>query len=59
MRGKPKTPGRADVIDLCYQHRVDPEIQIKKTVGAMSHLVKQGKMRFLGVPGYLAPTPRG
>ena len=38
-----------DVIDLYYQHRVDPETPIEETVGAMADLVKQGKVRFLGL----------
>jgi aryl-alcohol dehydrogenase-like predicted oxidoreductase len=38
-----------DVIDLYYQHRVDPDTPIEETVGAMAELVKQGKVRFLGL----------
>ncbi len=38
-----------DVIDLYYQHRVDPNTPIEDTVGAMAELVKQGKVRFLGL----------
>lgn len=38
-----------DVIDLYYQHRVDPNTPIEDTVGAMSRLVEQGKVRFLGL----------
>ena len=38
-----------DVIDLYYQHRVDPTVPIEDTVGAMSDLVKQGKVRYLGL----------
>ncbi len=38
-----------DVIDLYYQHRVDPETPIEDTVGAMSELVSEGKVRFLGL----------
>jgi len=38
-----------DHIDLYYQHRVDPEVPIEETVGAMSGLVKAGKVRFLGL----------
>jgi aryl-alcohol dehydrogenase-like predicted oxidoreductase len=38
-----------DVIDLYYQHRVDPTVAIEETVGAMADLVKQGKVRFLGL----------
>ncbi len=36
-------------IDLYYQHRVDPQTPIEDTVGAMSELVRQGKVRFLGL----------
>ena len=38
-----------DVIDLYYQHRVDPDVPIEDTVGAMSRLVEQGKVRYLGL----------
>jgi aryl-alcohol dehydrogenase-like predicted oxidoreductase len=38
-----------DVIDLYYQHRVDPDVPIEETVGAMAGLVRQGKVRFLGL----------
>jgi aryl-alcohol dehydrogenase-like predicted oxidoreductase len=38
-----------DVIDLYYQHRVDPNVPVEDTVGAMSRLVEQGKVRFLGL----------
>jgi aryl-alcohol dehydrogenase-like predicted oxidoreductase len=38
-----------DAIDLYYQHRVDPETPIEETVGAMAELVRQGKVRFLGL----------
>ncbi len=38
-----------DVIDLYYQHRVDPETPIEDTVGEMSRLVDEGKVRFLGL----------
>jgi aryl-alcohol dehydrogenase-like predicted oxidoreductase len=40
---------RVDVIDLYYQHRVDPEVPIEDTVGAMAELVQQGKVRHLGL----------
>jgi aryl-alcohol dehydrogenase-like predicted oxidoreductase len=40
---------KTDVIDLYYQHRVDPETPIEETVGAMADLVKDGKVRFLGL----------
>jgi aryl-alcohol dehydrogenase-like predicted oxidoreductase len=38
-----------DVIDLYYQHRVDPDTPIEETVDAMADLVRQGKVRFLGL----------
>jgi aryl-alcohol dehydrogenase-like predicted oxidoreductase len=38
-----------DVIDLYYQHRVDPEVPIEDTVGAMGQLVQEGKVRYLGL----------
>jgi aryl-alcohol dehydrogenase-like predicted oxidoreductase len=38
-----------DVIDLYYQHRVDPQVPIEDTVGAMAELVQQGKVRYLGL----------
>jgi aryl-alcohol dehydrogenase-like predicted oxidoreductase len=38
-----------DYIDLLYQHRVDPEVPIEDVVGAMADLVRQGKVRFLGL----------
>ncbi len=40
---------RVDTIDLYYQHRVDTETPIEDTVGAMSRLVEQGKVRYLGL----------
>ena len=38
-----------DCIDLYYQHRVDPDTPIEETVGAMVELVREGKVRFLGL----------
>src|SRR5262249_46995020 len=38
-----------DVIDLYYIHRVDPTVPIEDTIGAMSALVREGKLRFLGI----------
>ncbi|HUD01666.1 MAG TPA: aldo/keto reductase [Rhabdochlamydiaceae bacterium] len=38
-----------DHIDLLYQHRVDPKVPIEEVVGAMAQLVKEGKVRFLGL----------
>jgi aryl-alcohol dehydrogenase-like predicted oxidoreductase len=40
---------RVDVIDLYYQHRVDPKTPIEETVGAMAELVQAGKVRYLGL----------
>jgi len=59
VNGKPEYVRRAcdaslqrlavDIIDLYYQHRVDPEVPIEETVGAMKELVEAGKVRFLGL----------
>lgn len=38
-----------EVIDLYYQHRVDPTVPIEDTIGAMAELVQQGKVRYLGM----------
>jgi aryl-alcohol dehydrogenase-like predicted oxidoreductase len=38
-----------EYIDLLYQHRIDPEVPIEDTVGAMAELVQQGKVRYLGL----------
>jgi aryl-alcohol dehydrogenase-like predicted oxidoreductase len=40
---------KTDVIDLYYIHRVDPTVPIEDTIGAMSELVREGKVRFLGI----------
>jgi len=40
---------RTDFIDLLYQHRVDPAVPIEDVVGAMADLVREGKVRFLGL----------
>ncbi|HXW21341.1 MAG TPA: aldo/keto reductase [Rhodomicrobium sp.] len=47
-----------DRIDLFYQHRVDPNVPIEDTVGAMADLVKAGKVRFLGLSEASAKTVR-
>ncbi|MEI6300511.1 MAG: aldo/keto reductase [Betaproteobacteria bacterium] len=47
-----------EVIDLYYQHRVDPAVPIEDTVGAMAGLVKQGKVRYLGLSEAGADTIR-
>lgn len=46
---------KIDYIDLYYQHRVDPNVPIEDTVGAMAELVQQGKVRYLGL-SEAAPT---
>jgi aryl-alcohol dehydrogenase-like predicted oxidoreductase len=38
-----------EIIDLYYQHRVDPTVPIEDTIGAMAELVQQGKVRYLGM----------
>ena len=38
-----------DIIDLYYQHRVDPDVAIEETVGAMAELVTAGKVKYLGL----------
>src|SRR6267378_294379 len=47
-----------DVIDLYYQHRVDPDTPIEETIGAMAELVREGKVRFLGLSEAGAETIR-
>lgn len=47
-----------DYIDLYYQHRVDPQVPIEETVGAMAELVHQGKVRYLGLSEASAATIR-
>jgi aryl-alcohol dehydrogenase-like predicted oxidoreductase len=47
-----------DVIDLYYQHRVDPNVPIEDTVGAMAELVREGKVRALGRSEASAATIR-
>lgn len=47
-----------DTIDLFYQHRVDPNVPIEETVGGMAELVKEGKVRFLGLSEAAADTIR-
>ena len=49
---------RVDVIDLYYQHRVDPKVPIEETVGAMAGLVREGKVRYLGLSEASAQTIR-
>ncbi len=47
-----------DHIDLYYQHRVDPQVPIEETVGAMGQLVQAGKVRFLGLSEAAPATVR-
>jgi aryl-alcohol dehydrogenase-like predicted oxidoreductase len=47
-----------EYIDLYYQHRVDQTVPIEETVGAMAELVRQGKVRFLGLSEASAATVR-
>ena len=47
-----------DVIDLYYLHRVDPQVPIEETVGAMAELVAAGKVRYLGLSEARATTIR-
>jgi aryl-alcohol dehydrogenase-like predicted oxidoreductase len=48
-----------EVIDLFYQHRVDRNVPIEETVGAMAELVKEGKVRYLGLSEAGAERIRG
>ena len=49
---------RTDRIDLLYQHRVDPDVPIEDVVGTMADLVREGKVRFLGLSEAGAATIR-
>jgi aryl-alcohol dehydrogenase-like predicted oxidoreductase len=49
---------QVDVIDLYYQHRVDPDVPIEETIGAMARLVEEGKVRYLGMSEASAVTLR-
>jgi aryl-alcohol dehydrogenase-like predicted oxidoreductase len=49
---------RSEFVDLYYIHRVDPAVPIEDTVGAMSELVREGKVRFLGLSEAGAQTIR-
>lgn len=49
---------QTDVIDLYYLHRLDPEVPIEDTVGAMAKLVAAGKVRYLGLSEISAATLR-
>ena len=45
-----------DTLDLYYQHRIDPQIPIEESVGAMAEQVKEGKVRYLGLSEASAAT---
>ena len=47
-----------EVIDLYYQHRVDTDVPIEETIGAMARLVEEGKVRFIGLSEAAAGTLR-
>jgi aryl-alcohol dehydrogenase-like predicted oxidoreductase len=47
-----------DYIDLYYQHRVDPNVPIEETIGAMAELVKEGKVRYIGMSEAAVETLR-
>ena len=47
-----------DVIDIYYQHRVDPKVPIEETVGGMKRCIEAGKVRFLGLSEAAPPTVR-
>lgn len=49
---------KTDVIDLYYLHRVDPLVPVEDSVGAMAELVKEGKVRYLGLSEASADTLR-
>jgi aryl-alcohol dehydrogenase-like predicted oxidoreductase len=49
---------RTDYVDLYYQHRVDPDVPIEETVGAMAELVTDGKIRHIGLSEAAADTIR-
>ncbi len=47
-----------EVIDLYFQHRVDPDTPIEETIGAMADLVREGKVRYIGMSEAAASTIR-
>src|SRR5256885_461711 len=49
---------RTDVIDLYYQHRVDPTVPIEDVAGTVKELIRQGKVRHFGLSEAAAPTIR-
>ena len=48
-----------DVIDLYYQHRVNPEAPIEEFAGALGDLIRAGKIRHWGISEAAEPTPSG
>jgi len=48
----------SDYIDLYYMHRLDPEVPVEETVGAMADLVKEGKVRYIGLSETASETIR-
>ena len=49
---------RTDHVDLYYQHRIDPNVPIEETVGALAELVREGKVRYIGLSEASAETIR-
>lgn len=49
---------KIDTIDLYYAHRIDPKVPVEEMVGAMSDLVKEGKVRYIGLSEASAATIR-
>src|SRR6202008_3407326 len=47
---------KVDVIDLFYQHRVDPNVPIEEVAGAVKHLIQQGKLKHFGLSEAVAQT---
>lgn len=47
---------QTDVIDLYYQHRADPEVPVEESVGALADLVREGKIRYIGLSEVSAAT---
>jgi aryl-alcohol dehydrogenase-like predicted oxidoreductase len=66
--GRPQTVRRSiegslrrlnvDYVDLYYQHRIDKEVPVEETVGAMAELVREGKIRYVGLSEPNAATIR-
>ena len=49
---------KIETIDLYYAHRIDPNVPVEEMVGAMSDLVKEGKVRYIGLSEASAPSIR-